>query len=367
MKVLYDHQIFSTQVYGGVSRYFVELIKNFKDSGSVKGDLSVLFTNNYYLRNAKCKQYRTFFPKYNFKGKTKLLDSLNEFYSKQYLRFNTFDVFHPTYYDSYFIRYIGNKPFVLTVYDMIHEKFPEYFSKNDITTQKKKYIANKASKIIAISNSTKMDLINIFNIPEKKIKVVYLGYLNNQFKDKEYKVIELPSKFILFVGSRRGYKNFRLFIKSITSILQKENEINVICVGGGKFTKNEVGWFKFLNINGQISQLDVADALLSQIYKKALFFVFPSLYEGFGLPILEAFSNGCPVLCSNTSSLSEVAGDTAMYFNPYDVDSIKNSVRIALDNSEIMNNLKLKAFERLGNFSWENTAKRTQEIYEMVV
>lgn len=366
MKVLYDHQIFSAQIYGGISRYFVELMKNFKVSNFVESDLSVLFTNNHYLMNAELKQRFTFFPRYNFKGKARLLNILNKFYSKRYLKSNTFDVFHPTYYDPYFIKYIGSKPFVLTVYDMIHEKFPEYFSKNDITTKRKKYLAHKASKIIAISHSTKKDIINIFGIPEEKIKVIHLGY-SSQLKNKEHKMIELPQKFILFVGSRQGYKNFELFIRSIFQILQKEHEVSVICIGGGKFTKSEIELFKLLNIINQLKQFDVPDISLVNIYKKALFFVFPSLYEGFGLPILESFSAGCPVLCSDTSSLSEVAGDAAMYFNPYDVDSIKNSVRTALDKPEIMNNFRLKASERLINFSWKKTAKQTQQVYEMVL
>lgn len=367
MKVLYDHQIFSAQVYGGISRYFVELIKKFKDSNSVKSDLSILLTNNHYLINAELRQYLTFFPKYNFRGRVRLLNILNKLYSKRFLKYNTFDVFHPTYYDPYFIRHIGNKPFVLTVYDMIHEKFPKYFSKNDPTTKRKKYLAHNASKIIAISNSTKNDLMDIFDVPEEKIKVIYLGYSSNQFKNKGHETIELPQKFVLFVGGRQGYKNFELFIKSIAPILQKKREIHIICTGGGTFTKKEICLFECLDISNQINQYSVADALLSQIYKKALFFIFPSLYEGFGLPVLEAFSNKCLVLCGNTSSLPEVAGNAAMYFDPYSMDSINNTINIALNNSKLMNDLKVKSIKRLSKFSWSKTAEQTREIYEIVV
>lgn len=367
MKVLYDHQIFSAQVYGGISRYFVELMKNFKDNNFMESDLSILFTNNHYLLNAKPRRHFMFFQKYNFKGKARLLNILNKFYSQQYLKHNKFDIFHPTYYDPYFIKYIGNKPFILTVYDMIHEKFPECFSKNDNTSKRKKYLANKASKIIAISNSTKRDLIDIFNIPEEKIKVIYLGYSGNQLKNQGCKIIGLPQKFILFVGNRQGYKNFELFIKSIAPILRKEDEINVVCVGGCKFTRKEIGLFESLNVNNQINQFNVTDVLLSQIYKKALFFVFPSLYEGFGLPILEAFSNGCPVLCGDTSSLPEVASDAAIYFNPYSMNSIRDAINIALNNPKLINDLKTKSIKRLEKFNWKKTAKQTREVYEMVL
>ncbi|MBW6440671.1 glycosyltransferase family 4 protein [Patescibacteria group bacterium] len=367
MKILYDHQIFSAQVYGGISRYYVELIRNLKNDNLADVDLLILFTNNYYLLDAEFKYYLTLFPKCNFRGKKKIINIFNNLFSEQYLRYSKFDVFHPTYYNPYFLKFIGNKPFVLTVYDMIHEKFPEHFPKDKITTKRKRYLANRASKIIAISNNTKNDLIEIFNIPAEKINVIYLGYSQSKINNIDYNIMKLPKTFILFVGNRQEYKNFELFIKSVASILQKEREIHIVCIGGDKFTKSEANLFLLLNISNQLKQYNIPDSLLSYIYKKALFFIFPSLYEGFGLPILEAFASDCPVLCSNTSSLSEVAGDAAIYFDPYSVDSVIHSVKTAISSPELLNSLRIKAEKRLANFSWEKTAKETQKIYEMIV
>lgn len=367
MKILYDHQIFSTQTYGGISRYYVELIKNIRSGKAMGADLPILITNNHYLLEADMTKCFALLPKLDIKGKKALVYGLNSCYARRYLKHGEFDIFHPTYYDPYFLKYIRNKPFVLTVYDMIHEKYPEYFSKNDHTRERKKYLIGRASKIIAISNSTKNDVMDIYGVPENKIVAIHLACSGGRNESQSDDLLWLPEKFILFVGNRQGYKNFELFAGAISSMLQKDRDTDVVCIGGGAFTKKEKLLFDALKISGQLHQFNISDDLLPKVYGKALFFIFPSLYEGFGIPILESFMNNCPVLCSDASSFPEVAGGAAIYFDPKSADSIKGAVTNALNNPALLDRLRSKALERLANFSWEKTARKTEEIYKSVV
>ena len=226
MKVLYDHQIFTSQIYGGISRYFFELIKYFKNDDEVKYELSLKYSNNYYLKKLNNLSYKTFLENYSFRGKYRLLNIINKKVSKKAIYEGNYDIFHPTYYDSYFLDYIGRKPFVLTIYDMIHEIYPEMFPLKDETSKRKKLLAQKATKIIAVSENTKKDIIRFFSIDTNKIEVIYCGTLFDMNGSRNNKVdIDLPEKYILYVGNRGGYKNFNLFIKAIAPLLIKNNEL----------------------------------------------------------------------------------------------------------------------------------------------
>lgn len=366
MNILYDHQIFTSQKYGGISRYFYELIKEFDDVEDIKIRTSVLLSNNYYISNKYYIKYINFLPNKEFARKQGIITRVNKINSIYQIKKQNFDIFHPTYYDTYFLKYIGVKPFVLTVYDMIHEKFKDMFPLNDEIVKNKKILCERASKIIAISESTKKDLIELFGVDKSKIEVIYLG--NSMVLDNEIALdVEVPKRYILFVGSRDGYKNFDRFIRSISLVLNENLDLSVVCVGGGKFNNNEVDLFEKLNIDSRVFQYTLDDNLLAQFYAKASMFVFPSLYEGFGIPVLEAFACKCPLVCSNTSSLPEIAGDGAEYFDPYCKESIYNAIKTVLVDDVKKELLVQNGTERLKYFSWEETAKQTKLVYEMVI
>lgn len=365
MKIQYDHQIFTSQKYGGISRYFYELMKEFDSLGNIQTNTSLLLSNNHYISEKKYTHHMSFLPEKEFRGKQRLLNLFNKPNSIYALKKQNFDIFHPTYYDPYFLDYIGDKPFVLTVYDMIHEKFGDMFSPSDKTSTQKRLLIEKATKVIAISESTKKDLMEVFGTDESKIEVVYLG--NSMFPNSlQNKNIDIPKKYILFVGSRGAYKNFERFIVSISQILHNDKNLFVICAGGGKFNAKELEEFSTLNISKQIKQYNLDDDTLANFYQNAELFVFPSLYEGFGIPILEAFACGCPLVCSDTSSLPEVAGDAACYFDPYSQESIRDAVEKVLNSNDLQNELREKGTKRLKQFSWKQTALETKKVYESV-
>jgi glycosyltransferase involved in cell wall biosynthesis len=367
MKIMYDHQIFTSQRYGGISRYFSEIISGLKKYNDIQIEIPIILSNNEYLKSKQLANFIDLFSNIHFKGKTRLFNLVNKPNTIISLKKQNYDIFHPTYYDPYFIDYIGKTPFVLTVYDMIHEKFPEMFSKKDKTSQYKKLLAEKATKIVAISKSTKKDLIEILGIDELKIDVIYLGSSMFLKQTSSKTKIELPEKYILFVGSRGGYKNFDRFLTGVAPILKIDQNIYVVCVGGGAFNTHEQQKMEELGVRKKIIQYNINDETLPYIYQNALCFVFPSLYEGFGLPILEAFSCGCPLLCTNTSSFPEIAGDAAYYFDPYNSESIYNAILTVMTDNAIREQLIIKGYERLKYFTWERTVAETIKVYESVL
>jgi glycosyltransferase involved in cell wall biosynthesis len=367
MKILYDYQIFSSQKFGGISRYFYELYKelNKDELVDITADISILSTENHYLKNSGFKNKVNSSIAFHNKYSKRLFKYMNHLYLSYKLKSDNYDLLHPTYYSDYFLNKIGDKPFVLTIYDMIHENFSgEFFSVNDSTITSKKLLAEKADKIIAISKSTKNDIIEYYNIPASKIKVIYLG--SSMQTDSEENTRLINNDYILYVGNRKKYKNFTFFLKSISDIL-KSNNLSLFCAGGGDFDKEELDLINSLNLEELTFQKNVDEKELSSLYNNAKFFVFPSLYEGFGIPVLEAFSMGCPVILSNTSSLPEVGGDAAVYFNPKNKEDMQNKIDKVINDNQLRTEMIKKGYKQLSKFSWSKTAAETLKLYRSVI
>ncbi|TRX13391.1 glycosyltransferase family 4 protein [Flavobacterium gawalongense] len=367
MKILYDHQIFTAQQYGGISRYFFELIKRFE--GVEKScEVATLFSDNAYYNKEVNPKVKPFFLDKNFRGKGRIVKQVNEKISNYKITKGDFDVFHPTYYDDYFLKRIKGKPFVVTFYDMIHEKFSSQFDilKSDTTIfDNKRRLLEHSSKIIAISETTKNDIVELFDVDKSKIDVVYLGNSLENFNIGNRRFVE--DDYILFVGNRGTYKNFDFFVSAVADLLIK-NDLKLICAGGGDFSIQEQTLLKSLNLeNYVVFKKIINDDVLSNYYTHALFFVFPSLYEGFGIPVLEAFACGCPALLSNGGSLPEVGGDAAVYFDPTDIESLKRTTNELINNQSLRHKLKEKGSVRLNEFSWDKTFQETFEVYKTVI
>ena len=390
MKILYDYQIFTKQNYGGVSRYFYELMDNLR-AHKIDIEIPINYSKNIYIKEADFlsrplkgyTEYKDFLLGLRPKGKAKIYkllqklnfiknaETANQKISIERLKKQNFDIFHPTYYDSYFLKYIGKKPFVLTIYDMIHETYPELFSADNKIARQKKILAQKAEKIIAISENTKKDIIKFIGINEDKILVIHLGNSinrqENNLKINTDLLKKLPEKYILFVGNRASYKNFDNFSKALIPLFKINKKLNAVCAGGGEFSDKEINFFKTFNITDKLRQYSVNDSDMTLLYKNALVFVFPSLYEGFGLPILEAFNCGCPVAASNRGSLPEIAGNAAAYFNPEDISSITDAINNIIADDGTKEKMKKNGFEQLKKFSWEKTAEKTLDVYNSIL
>lgn len=358
MKIAFDHQVFTDQRYGGISRYIVELAKALNSSG-VDSKIFAGLHRNYYLRDAKDIKYEgAFFSKF---GK------LRRRFNFHYGRFQTArwkpNVIHETYYSAD-PRLDTKIPRVVTVYDMIHELFSHEVSPKDKTTMKKRSALARASHIIAISLSTKNDLVRLFDVDPDHITVVHLA--NYTSINDQLRPYQPERPYLLYVGSRGGYKNFSRFLEAFARS-GIEKDFDVIAFGGGVFRANEYAQISALGLNPeQVKHLTGSDDLLSQLYQGAFAFVYPSLYEGFGLPPLEAMANSCPVISSNTSSMPEVIGNAAEYFDPTEIDDLTRAIQRITSDPARRKELQMNGLERIKLFSWQKCAEETKSVYQKI-
>lgn len=366
LKVLFDYQHFTEQQHGGITRYFANLINDIDTRNDVDYQIAALYTRNYYLDHLK-------FPLNNpagdflFERKLKRRIKWNRRYSQYQLQAGHYDVFHPTYYHPYFLKY-NKKPFVITVHDMIYEKFAADFNtRHDAPIAAyKREVVEKADKIIAISQSTKRDLIELLNVPEEKIELIYHGIVSINSSVKIPSQLSLPDEFILYVGNRNTYKNFHRFAEALARVMQQHKNLFLICAGGNRFSDDELKYLTQLNIIQRCIRFDVNDDELAELYQRARAFIYPSLYEGFGLPILEAFQNNCPVVCSNTSSFPEVGGDATLYFNPTNTDEMTEAILQILADDNLRTKLIEGGKKRVLLFPLQGSMDQTINLYKQL-
>ena len=366
MKIFYDFQIFTNQRYGGPSRYFVDLSSAIKKLGFETKIFSEFYINEHLKKIydediivGKKIYFNRFLNKIN--SVKKIFEKINIIKNKKNYSIFQPNVLHLTYYNNFFEE--RKKNTVITVYDLIHEIYPHYYNREYLRPKKK--ILDNVDKIICISENTKNDLLNFYNIDESKTFVVHLASSlkkklhNLDLKDKNQK------PYLLFVGNRNGYKNFNNLLLMFSQNKKLLNTFNLVCFGGGNFSHTEKLYFRNLHLSEKnFIYMEGNDDLLSKLYQKAELFIYPSLYEGFGLPILEAFQNNCPVVCSMGSSLKEIGGDAVSYFDPRDIDSMYDCISRVLYNNELKNDLIIRGSNRLLKFNWKETALKTIEIYK---
>lgn len=365
MKIAYDHQAFTMQAYGGISRYYTTLADQLLQQEQDVGVFAGLYRNNYIddlpsgiVRGSKLVKYP---PKTG-----RFFQWLNHGISQVQMKTWTPDVIHETYYSS-LPRLKTGAVRVTSVYDMIHELFNDQFSKRDMTTEWKKATFSRVDHILSISESTKRDLIELLGIAEEKISVVHLGVDLTAFQIPTSVVSNIKKSYLLYVGGRGGYKNFAGFIKAFASSPQLKSEFDVITFGGGAFTSSEKQQIKQCELGEtQVRQISGDDQKLAQLYAHAAAFVYPSLYEGFGLPPLEAMASGCPVVTSNTSSMPEVVKQAGEYFNPSDVEDMRNAIERVVFSPARQTELIALGYENIKHFSWQKCAHETLVIYQKI-
>lgn len=361
LDILIDYQIFSLQQYGGISRYFSEIAWRINKFEACRTTLFCPLYINSYLKN----NYR----RYSINGlyihpipRTGTLRRLvNKGINRLYGSVKHFDIVHKTYFWDRFPK--GNKT-IVTVYDMINELFPEFFSRKSRLSSIKSRAIEEADGIISISHNTKKDLLNFFDIDPDKIFVTQLGFSTLPVSSFECHASSFPKNYILFVGKRGGHKNFDRMIRGFSNSRRLRDDFHVVCFGDRPFSESEKSLFLSSGLKqGRIHHIAGDDGLLAIAYQGAAALVYPSLYEGFGIPLLEAMSCGCPVVCSNTGSLPEVAGNSAELFDPYHIDAIQSAMENVLYSTDRTSDLIKKGAEQYKHFSWERCARETMEVY----
>ncbi|MFT4802820.1 MAG: glycosyltransferase involved in cell wall biosynthesis [Psychroserpens sp.] len=366
MKIAFDNKIFNIQSYGGVSRYYTslaqELLKKNQDVGFFVG----AHINNYLeilpndaVRGMKLNSYP---PKMS-----RIIIMLNNYFTNMQINNWQPEIVHETYYSSTPL-HKTKAPRITTIHDMIHELYPKMFSANDKTTNNKRNTFDRVDHIISVSQNSKNDLIELFGVEEDKISVIHLGVDPSFFNFSSQRDSALQRPFLLYVGSRGGYKNFHSVLQAISNSNRLRNDFDLVAFGGGRFSRKESEVISSLGLDEKhVRQTGGDDKKLKELYHLAAAFIYPSLYEGFGIPPLEAMACSCPVISSNTSSMPEVIGDAGEYFDPTDVDELKVAIENVVYSSIRTEELKLLGQNRIKAFSWEKTAKSTLDVYQRML
>jgi glycosyltransferase involved in cell wall biosynthesis len=269
---------------------------------------------------------------------------------------------------------------VVTIHDCIHLRFPQYLPNRLAYAYARSslwFATHRSNRVLTVSEASKRDILRYFRVPDRKIDVIY-NAIDERFgappTSEEIERVrdryQLNAPFVLYAGNIKPHKNLERLIEAFHTLRRGDLEHVKMLIIGDEISKyatlrravhryklhKHVRFFGF-----------VPDKTLAVLYRLARAFVFPSLYEGFGLPPLEAMASGTPVITSNLSSLPEVVGDAALLIDPYDADAIADAMRRVLLDSDLREDLRQRGLRRVAEFSWDRSVRRIREIYEEVL
>ena len=370
MRILYDYQAFIYQDWGGISRYFSEIIKRLPPDCVPTVGLKVS-SNIHAATFAGVTKPAGFFSDRNplpscikrsrayDKLRIAWLRSVNRRYFQPIFAQKNFDLLHITLdFEDWWLPYLGDKPFVYTVHDLIPERYwqsPAYF-------QRRKNLAQRAARIIAVSENTKRDCIEYWGVPEDKIDVIYHAPSVQQDGPRRENTF---GDYLLYVGTRNRQKNFTWFVTALATLLRERPGLQLICTGS-PFTRQERQLLRQLRIENQVIARFFAESEMFDLYRHARAFVYPSRYEGFGMPILDAFQAGCPVILADASCFHEVGGEAAIYFVPEDAEGLCTCLESVLVDSGRRTAMIERGRARVARFHWADTLSQTVNVYRRV-
>lgn len=361
MRVSLDEQIFAVQPYGGISRLFYEMARIFVNDSSLGVELNPLcgaIINEYVLADkhlaAQLKVRRSSNPYRAIAGY--LVRPRNSFPS---------DVVHNTFYLPRGLADHRSSKRVVTVYDMIPELLPKTRRRMDFLTAKHSYV-RRADHIICISESTRRDLLRVYPDTRAPISIAYPG-VSAAFHPGVARIEGLPEPYILHVGHRASYKDGSTLIRAFAAISKHFPDHTLLFVGGGPLTRQERSMIVAHGLSDRIMQRTLADHDVPAAYAQASVTVFPSRYEGFGLPALEAMASGSPLILAQTSSLPEVGGGAARYFPPGDDRTLAAVLSEVLGASTIQSELCERGLAQARRFTWLGYAEANVAAYHEVL
>ncbi|HLE63313.1 MAG TPA: glycosyltransferase family 1 protein [Pyrinomonadaceae bacterium] len=361
MRILYDGGASNERGAGGIKRYFANLIKrlppDFEPHLTWCRPKDGTEPAHPQLRVHRFQRFRP----------QRVSLKMEKLFFNRVQKVRHFDLAHPTYYTLLTQQEISHYryPVVLTVWDMIHELFPELDSCGVLAAQKKRAVES-ARVVLCISENTKNDLLTHYKIDENKILVTHLASDLNSTLIQGSEITP-TRRYFLYVGARAGYKNFERLLSAFSSVAKAAPEV-ILCAVGEPFNDREKRSIAELGLAGKVENYSrVSDGLLAALYRDSIALVYPSLYEGFGIPPLEAMQCGTPVVAANRSSIPEVVGDAAILFDPYHEEELAEILVALVRQPEIREPLISRGTKRASQFSWERTAQQTLNVYAQLV
>ena len=355
-----DEQIFAIQRYGGISRLFAELARYFTMQSDLDVNLMPLgapVINRYLLDDPVLA------PALDVRASRNEWIALAWYFS--HVERRRADLIHSTFYLPHGLAGPRGTKRVVTVYDMIPERMPQTRRRLDFLTLKRKYI-ERADHVICISTATKEDLLDVYGPMDKPITVVPLG-VDPRFRSDAPRLNFLPDRYVLFVGHRGQYKDAPVLIRAFSSIAKSHSDLKLAFVGGGRLSSMERMAIHSAGISDRVVQVALADKDMPSAYAHADAFVFPSRFEGFGLPALEAMASGAPTILANATSLPEVGGPAAHYFTPGDDEGLAQVLTDVLTDAAQAKQMRTEGIQWAAGFPWLLTAQRTADVYRQAL
>ncbi len=371
MRIAFDSNVFTTQKYGGVSRYLVRLGEALVQEGHSVRVFGWLHTNRHLTDSETPLTEMRYVPR--FRSFTRRISHyLGDFRAASEMRRWKPDLIHESFCHARKVG-PGTVARVCTIHDLIHELFPQYWGRMDRTPEYRRKTLERCAAVICVSESTRKDLLRLVEVDPAKVHVVHHGFDHISTAGvlspaEELELAEVGhSQYLLYVGARHSYKNFQGFLRGLSQSSVRQ-EFRVVAFGGGAWTRVESDLINQLGFSaGEVVQVGGSDVLLDKLFLGATAFVYPSIYEGFGFPPLEAMARGCPVIASNSSSMPEVIGNAAEFFDPSDIHAIGDALEAVLASSERREELIKSGHERLQAFSWGKCASETMKVYQSVM
>ena len=359
MNILYDGYIYSLQKSGGINRYISNLINHLPLD--IYPTLTSLYRHSNHYPNHP-NLHEVFFPGFR---PCRISWGVGECYMNVRLRQKKFDIFHPTYYAVH--GNISHKiPMVLTVHDMIHERYATQVDPTGRWGFLKKTAITRATLILCDSEYTRQDLLSYYPEVERKTFVIYLAAEIK--KNHAERMFVIPKKpYYMYVGSRAKYKNFTGLLSAFANVISIYSDIE-LCVIGQPFTNEEKQLISRCHLEKNVSVYsEVSDEYLSTLYQGCLGLIYPSFYEGFGIPVLEAMECGALVIASNVSSIPEVVQNAGVLFDPNSRDELSEILLTFAKNPDERERYIAKGYIRAKDFSWQKTTDQTVEAYRSLV
>jgi glycosyltransferase involved in cell wall biosynthesis len=365
LRVGFDDQIFVAQPRGGISKYFVELLSRLPEHG-IEPILLSTGTRNLHLSESglvpSLPARRAIAEKVTWATWRTL--GLPDTTPRP---LPPFDVLHHTFTHPRYLR-LPAPSRVVTVFDMTPELFPEYFPLGNPHFAKRRYCL-EADAVISISQNTADDVERLYGAAAAERSVVIpFGVGEQFFADAQGEAVEslqLPADYLLFVGVRRGYKRFDNAYEAFRILASDDPSLTLVIAGGGPLSAEEVQTIERDGLTGRVHHVSPSDDQMPELYRRAAVFVFPSIYEGFGLPTLEALASGTPTVLADASCSREVGGGAALYFAPGDVVDLVARIGEALSESNALA-VEESGPEQGRRFSWDAVASLTADLYRRV-
>ncbi|MCC7369966.1 MAG: glycosyltransferase family 4 protein [Chloroflexi bacterium] len=371
LRILYDHQMFALQRFGGITRIFVELARRL----SARDDCEIYWHRGYHQDGYDVSDFQARLARYwSIDRRPPVIggwprERINRHAFRCFARtiWGGVDIYHPSYFEAGLLDIPRTGHVAVTVYDMILERFMADQPRVRAQIAGKRRLVERADLVFVISEHTRRDVVELLGVDPARTVLTYPAsdLASVPAASLPQGLVERP--YLLYVGPRSKYKNFPLLLETFRQSAWLRRELRVVCLGGGPFLEPEQQFLRDHALTECFTQVSGDDRILKALYERAVALAWTSHFEGFGIPPLEAMEVGCPVVCAPTSSMPEVVGDAALFFDPDRADELAERLQQIAEDTALRRRLIAGGRGRARLFSWDAMTAATLDGYRRLV